>query len=84
MVKLKIVLHLSMGGFLNPLVEFAPNRSIHDYARLCGIPLGHQSRDRPPAPGAMGGIFEGEAEELLKSYNKNALITAAIHACDRL
>jgi hypothetical protein len=46
MVKLKIVLHLSMGSLLNPSVEFPPNRPMHDCARLCGITPGRRRRDR--------------------------------------
>jgi hypothetical protein len=34
--------------------------------------------------GRMGGISKVKLEELLESYNKNALITAAIHAGDRV
>jgi hypothetical protein len=33
--------------------------------------------------GRMGGISKEKLEELLKSYNKNAIITTAIHAGDR-
>jgi hypothetical protein len=31
----------------------------------------------------MGGISKEKLEELLKSYNKNALISAETHTCDR-
>jgi hypothetical protein len=34
--------------------------------------------------GRTGGIAKEKLEELLKSYNKNALIMAAIHAGDRI
>jgi hypothetical protein len=33
--------------------------------------------------GRMGGVSKEKLEEVLKSYNKNALITAAIHAGGR-
>jgi hypothetical protein len=43
------------------------------------------ARPRPSGEfGRMGGFSKEKLEELLKSYNKNALIMAAIHAGDRI